>query len=243
MCIKSDINYIQKSLLSRLSVKKGSTMFIIIEAITRQAVTANAFKVSQKNATLATKADVTASTISRNLKKIKEKCSDLITIEQNRNIEEKFAALVFTFIPQEGQTEVSNGEKTEEIKVTNVSDDLAEIPSKDSLILNPLELCSNQNKDLIHSVSVNSNVQQEKIIHEVYLEYAKQGINKALFHKVLSEVKNKKGIKNLKAYLRGVMRNVTNHIQYRNGTRTYTNVNLQTFYNILSNGLEDSKRH
>ena len=55
---------------------------------------------SQKNSTLAIKCDVTASTISRNLKKIKDKCADLIQIEQNRNVTEQFASLVFTLIPQ-----------------------------------------------------------------------------------------------------------------------------------------------
>ncbi|MFJ5751650.1 hypothetical protein ACIP97_24255 [Peribacillus frigoritolerans] len=104
MNIKSEINIIQKRLLERLNVKTGSTMFTIIEAITRQAYAKDSFVVSQKNSTLAEKCKVTASTISRNLKKIKEKCTDLITIEQNRNVEEKFAALVFTFVPQECQT-------------------------------------------------------------------------------------------------------------------------------------------
>ncbi|MCI4251570.1 hypothetical protein MRP26_21865 [Bacillus sp. CCB-MMP212] len=56
---------------------------------------------SQKNSTLATRCNVTASTISRNLKKIKDKGADLIQIEQNRNVSEQFASLVFTFIPQE----------------------------------------------------------------------------------------------------------------------------------------------
>lgn len=81
MCIKSDINYIQKRLLERLNVKTGSTLFTIIEAISQQAYAKCSFVVSQKNSTLAVKCDVTTSTISRNLKKIKDKCADLIQIE------------------------------------------------------------------------------------------------------------------------------------------------------------------
>lgn len=68
MCIKSDINYIQKRLLERLNVKTGSTLYTIIEAISQQAYAKASFVVSQKNSTLAIKCDVTASTISRNLK-------------------------------------------------------------------------------------------------------------------------------------------------------------------------------
>jgi hypothetical protein len=99
MSIKAEINRLQKQLLTRLNVKKGSTLFTIIEAVTRQAYVKESFVVSQKNSTLAEKCKVTASTISRNLKKLKNNCSDLISIDQNRNVEEKFAALVFTFHP------------------------------------------------------------------------------------------------------------------------------------------------
>src|SRR4051812_47165705 len=152
MEIKSEINQLQKRLLDRLNVRKGSTLFTIIEAISRQAFAKASFTVSQKNSTLAKKCDVTASTISRNLKKLKEKCSDLITIEQNRNTEEKFAALVFTFIPQgsdllisnkkgEMSNGMSNGEQTEPVNTGAELNEVAENPS--SLSTNHLILIKN----------------------------------------------------------------------------------------------------
>src|SRR3954453_22964529 len=145
MNIKSEINIIQKQLLDRLNVRKGSTLFTIIQEISRQAFAKASFVVSQKNSTLAKKCDVTASTISRNLKKLKEKGADLITIEQNRNTEEKFAALVFTFIPQEMSNGMSNGEQTELVNDTNEPIEMAENLS--SLSTNPLVLSKNNNKD------------------------------------------------------------------------------------------------
>lgn len=100
MNVKSEVNALQKRLLARLNVKTGSTLYIIIQEVSRQAYAKQSFVVSQKNSTLAEKCGVTASTISRNLKKIKEKCADLLTIEQNRNTGAQFAALVFTFVRQ-----------------------------------------------------------------------------------------------------------------------------------------------
>lgn len=73
MNIRSEINYLQKQILERLNVRQGSTLYTIIEAISRQAFVKKSFTVSQKNSTLATKCHVTASTISRKLKKDKRK--------------------------------------------------------------------------------------------------------------------------------------------------------------------------
>jgi hypothetical protein len=88
---KGEINKLQKIMLDRLNTRRGTTLFKIIEAISQQAFAKNSLKVSQKNSTLAKKAGVTASTISGNLKKIKEKCADIMEITQNRNCEERFA--------------------------------------------------------------------------------------------------------------------------------------------------------
>ena len=156
MNIKGEINIIQKQLLDRLNVRKGSTLFTIIQEISRQAFAKASFIVSQKNSTLAKKCGVTASTISRNLKKLKEKCADLITIEQNRNTEEKFAALVFTFVPQvtceenshaksEMSNDLSNGQQTEPVKDFN--EPLEEAQNTSSLTTNPLVLNKKHNKD------------------------------------------------------------------------------------------------
>ncbi|YCI77791.1 hypothetical protein M1D47_03975 [Bacillus sp. R1-10] len=231
MDVKSEINIIQKRLLERLNVKTASTMFTIIEAITRQAYAKESFVVSQKNSSLAEKCKVTASTISRNLKKIKEKCSDLITIEQNRNVEEKFAALVFTFIPQETvhtiiisgqecQTVVSNGEQTEQVKDTNEPNEVVEITSSISST-NSLVYISNPNKDLIHNIVKQENVHQDKIIFDAYLKFSKQGISKSLFNKVLSQVQKIKEIRNFGAYLRGALNKVLGYKEANNSTQYF----------------------
>lgn len=212
MNVKSEINSIQKRLFVRLNVRKGTTMFTIIEAITRQAYVKESFIVSQKNSTLAKKCDVTASTISRNLKKIKENCSDLLIIEQNRNIEERFASLVFTFIPQVMSNGMSNGLQTKPVNDSNESFEVAENTS--SLSTNHLVLSKNTNNNLIHN-NVNKDVNNQKIINEVYLEFASKGISKTLFFKVLKEVEETRGINNFKAYLRGTLNNVVYHREYR----------------------------
>ncbi|WP_307192984.1 hypothetical protein [Neobacillus niacini] len=214
MKIKSEINYLQKRLLDRLNVRKGTTMFTIIEAITRQAYVKESFVVSQKNSTLAIKCNVTASTISRNLKKIKEQCSDLLIIEQNRNIDERFASLIFTFIPQKMSNGISNGEQSEPVKDFNESYEVAKFTS--SLSTNHLVLSKNINIDL-HTNIVNKDVDNSKIIYEIYLEYASKGISKAVFQRVLNEIGDKKGINNYIAYLRGVLNNVVYHRDLRKG--------------------------
>ncbi|MCU5108360.1 hypothetical protein OCA21_21375 [Bacillus cereus] len=246
MCIKSEINFIQKRLLERLNVKTRSTLFTIIEAISQQAYVKCSFVVSQKNSTLATKCNVTASTISRNLKKIKEQCSDLIQITQNRNVSEQFASLVFTFIPQdtceensqlknECKTDMSNGEQTEQINDNNIADDTAESTSR-SFSTNPLVSSSTHNKGLNNSIVNKENVEQSDIIHDEYVFARKNGINKKLFFKVVNGIKNKRGINNLRAYIRGAINNVINHISFRNGTRKYENPMSQLFYDWLNDG-------
>ncbi|MEB2630678.1 hypothetical protein SOP94_19670 [Peribacillus frigoritolerans] len=215
MNCKSEINKLQKRLLERLKVKTGSTMFTIIEAITRQAYAKDSFVVSQKNSTLAGKCKVTASTISRNLKKIKEKCADLITIEQNRNVEERFAALVFTFVPQECQTVMSNGEQTEQVKDTNEPNEVAEITSSFSST-ESLVYISNSNKNLKHIVK--HDVDKDQIIYDTYIEFKEQGIDKSLFNRVLSQVQKNKGIRNFGAYLRGALNKVIGYKEANNST-------------------------
>lgn len=243
MCIKSEINHIQKRLLERLNVKNGSTLFTIIRAISQQAYAKASFVVSQKNSTLAVKCDVTASTISRNLKKIKDKCSDLIQIEQNRNTSEQFASLVFTLIPQancdeisqinnECQTEVTNGEQTEECNDDAVYHDIAESPSR-SFSTHSEVYISNPNKVINTSIVNKEDVEQNKIIHDEYVHARKNGISKKMFFKVIDEIKYKNNVRNLKAYIRGAINNVINHISFRDGTKTYDNPMNQIFYKWL----------
>ncbi|MFU7590088.1 hypothetical protein ACMX9J_14280 [Priestia sp. RMT2NF4] len=230
MNIKSEINALQKRLLARLNVKTGSTLYIIIQEVSRQAYAKQSLVVSQRNSTLAEKCGVTASTISRNLKKIKEKCADLLTIEQNRNTGEQFAALVFTFIPKENQTEVSNGEQTGQVNGGAEPVEVAENPSN-SFSKTNYNFYQNYNKNN----NVNSKeVQQEEIIHNAYIRYKKH-INKNLFFKILTEVKNKKGIRNFKAYLEGALSKMVNHIQCNNGTKVIKHRGLNDFYEVLMN--------
>lgn len=244
MCIKSEINQIQKRLLERLNVKNRSTLFTIIEAISQQAYAKGSFIVSQKNSTLAVKCDVTASTISRNLKKIKDKCADLIQIEQNRNVSEQFASLVFTLIPQEKgcldvrpplecQTVVSNGEQTEECNGDAEFHDIAESPSR-SFSTHSVVYISNPNKVIDTSIVNKEDVIQNDIIHDEYVHARKNGISRKMFSKVIDEIKNKNNIRNLKSYIRGTINNIINHIAFRNGTKTYNNPMNQIFYQWLN---------
>nr|WP_263327120.1 hypothetical protein [Neobacillus sp. Marseille-Q6967] len=214
MNIQSEINYLQKQLLERLNVRIGSTLFTIIEAISRQAFVKKSFTVSQKNSTLATKCKVTASTISRNLKKIKEKCSDIIVIEQNRNVEERFASLVFTFIPQKMSNGMSNGGQTEPVNTGAEPSETSEITFSHST--NPLVLNKNTNINL-HTNIVNKEVDNSKTIYEVYLEYASKGISKAVFQRVVKEIEITPRIINFKAYLRGALNNVVHHRAFKTG--------------------------
>ncbi|MGZ0875141.1 hypothetical protein ACWZQY_004185 [Priestia megaterium] len=234
MNIKSEINALQKRLLARLNVKTGSTLYIIIQEVSRQAYAKQSFVVSQKNSTLAEKCGVTASTISRNLKKIKEKCADLLTIAQNRNTGEQFAALIFTFISQEGQTEMSNGEQTEQV---NDDAEPVEVAKNTSNLFSTYLLVQSfkSNKDLNTSIVNNKKVNREKIIYDAYKKFKQQGIGKKLFKRVLSEVENKKGIYNFRAYLEGALSKVVNHIQCNNGTKVIGNRGLSDFYRMLIN--------
>ncbi|MED4267327.1 hypothetical protein [Priestia megaterium] len=232
MNIKSEINTLQKRLLARLNVKTGSTLYTIIQEVSRQAYAKQSFVVSQKNSTLAEKCNVTASTISRNLKKIKEKCADLLTIEQNRNTGEKFAALVFTFISQEGQTETSNGEQTEEINGDAEPIEVAENPSS-SFSTKPLVQSFKSNKDLNTNIVNKEQVHNEQTIYEAYIEFKKQGIDRKLFDRVIADVKSKANIKNFKAYLYSALRNVIHHKSLKNGSKIFKNQQLSNFFEIL----------
>ncbi|OOR68507.1 hypothetical protein [Bacillus mycoides] len=244
MDIKNEINHIQKRLFERLNVKNRSTLFTIIEAISQQAYAKGSFVVSQKNSTLAIKCDVTASTISRNLKKIKDKCSDLIQIEQNRNVSEQFASLIFTLIPQdtceensqlndECQSVVSNGEQTEQVNDDTVCHDIAESPSS-CFSNHSVVYSSNHNKVINTSIVNKEDVIQNDIIHEEYVHARKNGISRKMFSKVIDEIKTKNNISNLQKYIRGTINNIINHISFRNGTKTYENPMSQIFYQWLN---------
>ncbi|WP_315971463.1 hypothetical protein [Bacillus sp. 16GRE42] len=127
---------------------------------------------------------------------------------------------------------MSNGEQTEQVNDTNVADDIAESSSR-SFSTNPLVYISNPNKDLNNSI-VNNNIIQNDIIHEEYVFARKNGICKKLFFKIINRITNKRGINDLRAYIRGAIKNVINHISFRNGTRTYDSPRNQLFYDWLN---------
>ncbi|WP_427075715.1 hypothetical protein [Priestia megaterium] len=91
-----------------------------------------------------------------------------------------------------------------------------------------------KHKPLIKEYVNNDNVQQEKIINDAYIEFKKQGVDKDLFNRVLSEMKNKAGIRNFKAYLHKTLTNVVNHMNLKRGTKVFKNDNLSSFYEILN---------
>ncbi|PGM32451.1 hypothetical protein CN945_20180 [Bacillus thuringiensis] len=153
--------------------------------------------------------------------------------EQNRNVPEQFASLVFTSIPQECQTEMSNGEQSEQSNDINVVDDVEESTTR-SFSTESLVYISNPNKDLKDSIVTKEDFEQNDIIHQEYVFARKQGMNKKLFFKVINEIRNKRGIKNLGKYIRGAIQNVMKHVAFKKGQRTYDNSHLQTFYNLLN---------
>lgn len=86
---------------------------------------------------------------------------------------------------------------------------------------------------------VNNTVIQNDVIHDEYVYARKNGISRKMFLKVVDEMKDKKGISNIGAYIRGAINNIINHISFRNGTRTYENPMSQFFYDWLNdNGHE-----
>ncbi|MDA1906032.1 hypothetical protein PDK24_09435 [Bacillus cereus] len=112
-----------------------------------------------------------------------------------------------------------------------------EHPSEHQNIISLQEIKNDKHKTLNNN-TVNNTVEQNDIIHEEYVFARKNGINKKLFFKVINEIRNKNGINNLKSYIRGAIKNVINHISFRNGTRIYDNPHSQLFYDWLNNSSE-----
>ncbi|MFT7830062.1 hypothetical protein [Priestia megaterium] len=96
------------------------------------------------------------------------------------------------------------------------------------------ETQNGKQKPLNNTVVNNDNVQQDKIINDAYIEFKKQGVDKGVFNRALSEIKNKQGIRNFKAYLHKALTNVVNHMNLKRGTKVFKNDNLSNFYEILN---------
>lgn len=79
-----------------------------------------------------------------------------------------------------------------------------------------------------------NNTVNNDVIHNEYVFARKNGINKKLFFKVVDEIKNKRGINNVGAYIRGAINNIINHKSFSDGTKTYENPMSQFFYDWLN---------
>lgn len=105
------------------------------------------------------------------------------------------------------------------------------LPEQDNII-SFQEIKDDKQKPLKKDIVNNDDVQQEKIINDSYKKF-KQHIDKDLFKRVLVEVKNKKGVRNFKAYLEGALSKVANHLQCNNGTLVIEHQGLNDFYSVL----------
>ncbi|MEM4997881.1 hypothetical protein [Priestia megaterium] len=110
----------------------------------------------------------------------------------------------------------------------------SENPSEHQNIISFQEIKDDKQKPLKKDIVNKEKVQQEKIINDAYIEFKKQGVDKDLFNRVLSEMKNKAGIRNFKAYLHKTLTNVVNHMNLKRGTKVFKNDNLSSFYEILN---------
>ncbi|QWH10413.1 hypothetical protein EXW38_03025 [Bacillus mycoides] len=108
-----------------------------------------------------------------------------------------------------------------------------EHPSEHQNIISLQEIKDDKQKTL-NNTDVNSGVIQNDIIHDEYIHARKNGISRKMFSKVIDEIKNKNNIRNIKAYIRGTINNIINHISFRNGTKTYDNPMNQIFYQWLN---------
>ncbi|WP_129690282.1 hypothetical protein [Gottfriedia acidiceleris] len=86
-----------------------------------------------------------------------------------------------------------------------------EHPSEDLNI--SFQEINDEHKTLNNNV-VNS-VEQSEIINDVYLEYRSKGVNKSVFQKVLSQILEKKNIRNLKAYIKSALNKVVEYVHKR----------------------------
>ncbi|MEH7330502.1 hypothetical protein CN330_12155 [Priestia megaterium] len=94
------------------------------------------------------------------------------------------------------------------------------------------EIQDGEQKPLSKECVNSKEVQQEEIIHNAYIKFKKH-INKTLFCKILTEIKNKKEIRNFQAYLEGALSKVENHIRCNNGTLVFEHHGLSDFYGVL----------
>ncbi|MBQ4867466.1 hypothetical protein IHQ11_13255 [Priestia megaterium] len=123
-------------------------------------------------------------------------------------------------------------QQCEELQQIEENEHPPESPVEDLNIISN-EIKDDKQKSLNNTIVNNDNVQQEKIINGAYIEFKKQGVDKNLFNRFLSEMKNKAGIRNFGAYLHKALTNVVNHMNLKRGTKVFKNDKLSNFYDIL----------
>lgn len=155
----------------------------------------------------------------------------------------------FTLMSKLGLVSVHKAKRKNEQQSANIyiieqlCEEPTQVEEKEHPIENPSEhqnsiskeIQDGEQKPLSNECVNKEKVQQEKIINDAYIEFKKQGVNKGVFNRVLSEMKNKQGIRNFKAYLHKALTNVVNHMNLRRGTKVFKNDNLSNFYEILMN--------
>ncbi|HFK1735250.1 TPA: hypothetical protein ACGXP5_004865 [Bacillus pacificus] len=85
----------------------------------------------------------------------------------------------------------------------------------------------------------NTDVNKENIIHELYVKFIQKGLNKQTIMKVINEIKNKRGISDLKSYIDTALNNVLHRVQVKNGTKVFVSERMQMFYNFMNDDLQE----
>lgn len=105
--------------------------------------------------------------------------------------------------------------------------------------------CEHQNiiskeiKDDKQKTLNNTNVNNENIIHELYVKFMQKGLSKQIIMKVINEIKNKRGISDFKSYIDTALNNVLHRVQLKNGTKVFANERMQIFYNFMNDDLQE----
>jgi len=149
----------------------------------------------------------------------------------------------FTLMEKIGLLSINEAKRKNEQQSANVYivEQQCDEPQHEQPIEHPSEhqnIISKEIKDdkqkTLNNNNVNNTVIQNDVIHDEYVYARKNGISKKMFFKVIDEMKNKRGINNIGAYIRGAINNIINHKSFSDGTRTYDNPMNQFFYEWLN---------
>lgn len=87
--------------------------------------------------------------------------------------------------------------------------------------------------------TLNNTYVNNDVIHELYVKFMQKGLNKRTIIKVINEIKNKRGISDLKSYIDTALNNVLHRVQLKNGTKVFANERIQMFYNFMNDDLQE----